>query len=124
MLATFSNYLSDKEWNNSPAINIAEDKNGFRIEVALPGMEKEDFKIHVEKKILEISSEKELTSETKDERFLRKEFSYSKFKRRFSIPEYVDSENIKASYKNGILNVSIPKREETKDKVARSINVE
>ena len=124
MLTTFSNFLSDKEWYNGPAINITEDNNGFRIEVALPGLDKEDFKIHVEKKILEISSEKELRSESKEERFLRKEFSYARFKRRFSIPEYVDSENIKASYKNGILNVSIPKKEEAMEKPARAIEVE
>lgn len=119
-----SNFLNDSEWNSSPAVNIAEDKNGFKIEVAAPGFSKEDFRINVEKRVLEIASEKESISESKDEKVHRKEFYYSNFKRTFSLPEHVDTEKIGASYNNGILTVSIPKKEEAKDKPARQISIE
>lgn len=119
-----SNFLNDSEWNSSPAVNIAEDKNGFKIEVAAPGFSKEDFRINVEKRVLEIASEKESISESKDEKVHRKEFYYSNFKRTFSLPEHVDTEKIGANYNNGILTVSIPKKEEAKDKPARQISIE
>lgn len=119
-----NNFLNDTDWNSSPAVNIAENKEGYKIEVAAPGFNKEDFKIHVEKRVLEISSEKETTNEAKDETFHRKEFSYASFKRTFSLPESVDTEKIKANYNNGILIVSVPKREEAKEKPARAISIE
>jgi HSP20 family protein len=119
-----SNFLNDSDWATSPAVNIAEDKDSFRIEVAAPGLSKEDFHIHIEKRLLEISSEKESNTETKEEKLLRKEFSYSSFKRTFSVPEYVDTENIKANYNNGVLTVSVPKRDEAKEKPARVISIE
>lgn len=118
------NFLNDSDWNSSPAINIAEDENGFKIEVAAPGLGKDDFKINVEKRVLEISSEKESTTEKKTEKFHRKEFSYNSFKRTFSLPEYVDVDQIKASYNEGILSVSLPKREEAKEKPARTIDID
>lgn len=118
------NYLNDSEWNSSPAVNIAEDQNGFTIEVAAPGLSKDDFKINVEKRVLEISSEKETKSENKTEKYHRKEFSYNSFKRTFSLPEYVDVDQIKASYNEGILSVSLPKREEAKEKPARLIDID
>jgi HSP20 family protein len=118
------NFLNDSDWTNSPAVNIAEDGNGFRIEVAAPGLGKEDFKINVEKRMLEISSEKESSTETKDSTYHRKEFSYSSFKRTFSLPENTDIENIKASYNNGILYVIVPKLDQAKEKPARAISIE
>jgi HSP20 family protein len=118
------NFLNDSDWATSPAVNIAEDKDGFRIEVAAPGLGKEDFHINVEKRLLEISSEKENSNETKDAKYHRKEFSYSSFKRTFSLPEYADTDNIKASYNNGILDVTVPKLETAKDKPARLIAIE
>jgi HSP20 family protein len=119
-----SDFLNDSEWSSSPAVNIAEDKDSFKIEVAAPGFGKDDFHINVEKRLLEISSEKESNSESKESKFHRKEFSYSKFKRTFSLPESVDTDRIKASYTDGILCVSIPKKEEAKDKPARTIDIE
>lgn len=123
-------YLNDSDWNTSPAVNIAENKEGFRIEVAAPGLAKEDFKINVEKRVLEISSEKESTKETgskedsdEKERYYRKEFLYSSFKRTFTLPSYADVDNISASYKDGVLYVNVPKKEEAKDKPARMISI-
>jgi HSP20 family protein len=118
------NFLNDSDWATSPAVNIAEDGNDFRIEVAAPGLGKDDFNIHVEKRMLEISSEKETSSESKDEKYHRKEFSYTSFKRTFSLPEYADVDNIKASYNNGILNVTVPKLDQAKEKPARAISIE
>jgi HSP20 family protein len=118
------NFLNDTDWTTSPAVNIAETKDGFRIEVAAPGLNKEDFHINVDKNVLLISSEKETSSETKEEKYYRKEFSYNSFKRSFSLPEDVDAEKIKAAHANGVLTVFIPKQDEAKEKPARVISIE
>ncbi|HBL72721.1 MAG TPA: heat-shock protein Hsp20 [Bacteroidales bacterium] len=120
------NYLNDSDWNTSPAVNIAENKEAFRIEVAAPGLNKEDFKINVEKRVLEISSEKSSTKEenNENERYYRKEFLYASFKRTFSLPTYADTDKISATYKDGILCVNVPKKEEAKEKPIRVIDIE
>ena len=102
---------------NPATVNIIEDKNNFRLEVAAPGLDKEDFKIDLHNDVLTISAEKKV------EKFLRREFSYCNFKHSFSLPEYVDVEKIEAQHKNGILNVIIPKKEEAKEKEPRSIKI-
>jgi len=107
-----------------PAVNIKEDDNGFSIEVAAPGMEKKDFKIDFDNDLLTISSEKNIENEEKGDNYTRKEYSYQSFTRSFRIPENtVDGEKITASYKNGELLISIPKKEEVKPKPARLIAV-
>lgn len=108
---------------NAATVNIIEDKNNFRLEVAAPGLDKEDFKIDLHNDILTISAEKKVENENKDEKFLRREFSYCSFKRSFTLPEYVDIEKIEAQHKNGILKVIIPKKEEAKEKQPRSIKI-
>jgi HSP20 family protein len=118
------NFLNDSDWTTSPAVNIAENKEGFRIEVAAPGLQKDDFRIHVEKYRLEISSEKENTSESSNDTFHRKEFSYSSFKRTFTLPESAETDGIKANYANGVLTVTVPKKEAAKEKPARVIDIE
>jgi HSP20 family protein len=125
------NFLNDSDWNTSPAVNIAENKDGFRIEVAAPGLKKEDFKINIDKRMLEISSEKETTVESGnkevkegEDRYYRKEFSYSSFKRTFTLPSYADTDAIKANYNDGILYVTVPKKEEAKEKPSRMISIE
>jgi len=121
------NFLNDSDWTTCPAVNIAENKDGFRIEVAAPGLNKEDFHINIEKRVLSISSEKEIKSEVKDEndeKYYRKEFGYSSFTRSFSLPEYADTEQIKATHENGILNVFIPKQDKAKEKPSRAIAIE
>lgn len=120
-------FLSDSDWSTSPAVNIAENKEGFRIEVAAPGLKKEDFRINLDKKVLTISSEKVANTETKEEngeKYYRREFSYSSFRRSFSLPEYADTDKIKATHVDGILQVFIPKRDEAKDKPARIVSIE
>lgn len=107
----------------APAINIAENSDNFRIEVAGPGMKKEDFRIDLDNDLLTISSEKKESSEEKNEKYMRKEFSVCEFKRSFILPDTVDSGRIDASYSNGILAITIPKKEEAKEKEPRQIAI-
>jgi len=95
-----------------PAVNILETKDEFKIEVAAPGLEKADFKIDLHNQVLTISSEKELKNEQTEERYMRREFSYTSFKRSFTLPQSANSDKVQANHKDGILTVVIPKREE------------
>lgn len=108
-----------------PAVNIQETEDGFNVDVAAPGMNKENFNIELDKDVLTISSEekKEKETENKEGKFTRKEFSYSSFKRAFSLPDSVDTEKISASYKDGVLELSLPKREEAKVQPKRMIDI-
>ena len=97
-----------------PAVNIIETENGFRLEVAAPGLSKDDFKLHLENNVLTISATKEQKNEETNEKFTRKEFSFGSFQRSFTLPNSVQSENIQAAYADGVLKVEIPKKEEAK----------
>ena len=103
-------FFDDEERTSAPSVNVKENEKGFELAVAAPGLEKKDFRISVEKDQLTISAQKENQSEEKTNRFLRREFSYEKFTRSFTLPENIDAENITALYENGVLNVSLPKR--------------
>lgn len=107
-----------------PAVNIVEEKDDFRIEVAAPGLDKKDFKIDLNNNVLTISSEKNDEKEEKSERFMRREFSYSSFKRSFTLPETAQVDKIVANHKNGILQITIPKKEEARVKPPRQIAIE
>lgn len=100
-------------WNvgemNIPAVNVSETEKEFNLDVAVPGMKKEDFKIEVDKGMLCISAELETENEEKEDDYTRKEFNYKSFKRTFWLPENVNSDLIEAKYKKGILKVMIPK---------------
>jgi HSP20 family protein len=108
-----------------PAVNVKETENDFQLEVAAPGMKKEDFKINYNKGRLIISSEKEAEHEEKEgEQFARREFCYQSFRRSFNVSEeVVDADKIQAKYKDGILHVTLPKREEFKPKPAKEIKI-
>ena len=106
-----------------PSINVIETDEGYRIEVAAPGLSKEDFKVSIEKDLLTISAEKQNSEESKEEKFTRREFNFSSFKRSFHLPETVDAQNINASYENGVLHVGLAKREEAKELPARTIEI-
>ncbi len=120
---TSSNFSATK--TTLPAVNIIESDNEYQIEVAAPGMKKEDFKIDLDNNWLTISSEKK--SEKKEEKkgnYTRREFSYQSFQRSFTIPEYeVDGDKISAKYCDGVLCINLPKREEAKPKPAREIKI-
>lgn len=122
------------DWNTSnfagnnmtmPAVNIRENKDEFIIDVAAPGMAKENFNINYENGRLTISSEKkDEREEKKEETFTRREFSYMSFQRAFTIPEnVVDGEKIQAKYADGILHITLPKKDEVKPKPPKQIKI-
>lgn len=108
-----------------PAVNIRETADDFIVEMAAPGMKKEDFKVQLDGNMLTITSEKQQTTEDKDgERYTRKEFSYQSFTRSFQLQkDVVDEDQIRASYQDGVLQLSIPKKEEAKRKPSRIIEI-
>lgn len=110
---------------NVPAVNIKETDTNFGIELAAPGKTKEDFNIEIDHNVLTISSEEKNEKEEKDNqgKYTRREFSYSSFRRAFTLPESVNSDSINATYENGVLHVTLPKREEALPKPKRMIEI-
>jgi len=100
----------------TPAVDIAEHDDEYLVKVELPGVNKDDVKITIESNILTIRGEKKQEKETKKENYHRVERSYGSFQRSFTLPTTVKSDKIDASYKDGILSVSLPKAEEAKPK--------
>ena len=99
---------------NFPPVNIHENENSYEVELSVPGRNKEDFKISLEQGLLTISFEKKEENKTEGQKTLRREFSYQSFTRSFNLDESVDAENIQAKYENGILYLTLPKKEEAK----------
>lgn len=119
--ADFNYALND---STLPSVNIREDNDKYELEVAVPGMEKDDFKVELNNNMLIVSSEREVKKEEKENNYTRREFSYQTFTRSFRLPENkVEGGKISASYKDGILNISVPKREEAKVKPVRMIKI-
>lgn len=108
---------------NVPAVNISEHENEFQVSLAVPGMKKSDFKIDVDGNMLTISSEKEQSKEEKEKKFTRKEYSYSSFSRSFTLPEDVNTEKIDAKYEDGVLKLSLPRKEGAKKTAVKHIAV-
>lgn len=112
------NDLFDNDWiikanTTAPAINVAESETDYRIEVAAPGMTKEDFKVHVDENdnlIVSMEKKSETNEEQKESRYLRREFSYSQFQQAMSLPDNADKDNIEAKVENGVLTIDIPKK--------------
>jgi len=95
-----------------PAVNIIDNETNFELALAVPGRSKEDFNIAVDDNVLSISAEVKKEEESVRENYTRREFGFTSFKRAFTLPDTVDTEKIKASYENGILNFVLPKKEE------------
>ena len=108
-----------------PAVNIRETADSYEVEMAAPGMTKNDFKVELEDNTLTISSEKqEQQEENVEARFLRREFSYQSFQRTFQLhKEVLDVDKIEARYENGVLHLLIPKKEEAKHKAPKMIQI-
>ncbi len=106
-----------------PAANIIEADDHFNIELAAPGKKKSDFKIELDERVLTISSETETKSTEKEGSFTRKEFGYRAFKRSFNIPDTLVTDKISANYKEGILTVSLPKKEEALPQPKKLISI-
>lgn len=109
--------------NTIPPVNIKELNDSFSIEVAAPGMKKEDFKISAENNQLGIAVEGPKEQTPENEEYSRREFDFSSFCRYFTLPDSVNSENINARYENGLLRITLPKTEESKTKGPRQINI-
>lgn len=110
-------------WNKMPSANVIEDDKEFKIELAAPGMKKDDFKVDIVNNKLTISSEQNTEKEEVNENYTRKEFSYNSFSRTFILPEYVEVEKIEASYKDGILRLDLPKKPEVAKLTKKAIEV-
>ncbi|MDX1684291.1 MAG: Hsp20 family protein [Saprospiraceae bacterium] len=139
LLPTVSRFLEDDwnklfDWSNRnfsatettlPSVNIRENADAFMVEMAAPGMKKDDFHIELDNNVLTISSE--ISHEEEDEengRYTRREYSYQSFQRSFNLnDQIVDDAGIKAEYKDGILRVHLPKKEEAKKKPAKKIRI-
>ena len=106
-----------------PLANISETKDEFKVDLSAPGLKREDFKVEVEDGALTVSSEKEEEKEENKENFKRREFSYNSFSRTFELPENVLEDKINAKYDNGMLHISIPKKESTASKPKKAIKV-
>ena len=104
-----------------PSVNSIENNDSFEIDLAVPGMKKDDFTIELNDKILVISSDN--TDYDQNERTRLNEFNYSSFQRSFRVPESVELDKIKANYKNGILKIKLPKRKESITKPNRVIDI-
>ena len=108
-----------------PRVNIMETNDDFRVEMAAPGMKKDDFHVELDNDMLTISSEVTNSSEENNEnqRYTRREFSYQSFKRSFHLPNTVEADKIEASYKDGMLHLTIPKKEEARKKPVKTIAI-
>jgi len=107
----------------APAVNIVDNETNFELVLAVPGRSKEDFNIEIDENVLSISSEVKMENESSKENYTRREFSFTSFKRAFTLPETVDGEKINASYENGILKFVLPKKEEALPKPKRLIEL-
>ncbi|WP_405382728.1 Hsp20/alpha crystallin family protein [Maribacter sp. LLG6340-A2] len=106
-----------------PKVNIKETADAFMVEMAVPGLKKSDFHIDLDNQVLSISTDTKEDKEENNANYTRREFGYASFKRSFTLPETVDDDKINANYKEGILSILLPKKEEAKQKPARNIQI-
>jgi len=110
----FDNSWMERPTYTAPAINVIENEKEYEVELAAPGLDKDDFKVHVDAEgnlHIEMEKKNETKEGKKHGRFLRREFSYEKFQQTLLLPEDVDSEKIEAKVEKGVLNVILPKKE-------------
>lgn len=106
-----------------PKVNIKENDDAFMVEMAAPGMKKGDFSIQLDNNVLTISSEKKEDNKDEKSRYSRREFAYRSFQRAFTLPESADGQKIGAAYEDGILTITIPKKEEAKPQPPKTISI-
>lgn len=126
----FGRYRDNDFFNDSweadlPAVNVKENKKEFKLEISAAGFDKGDFNVEVNKNIMTISARKEMTNEEKDkeDKVLRQEFRSSSFSRSFTLPENVDTDHIVAKEKNGILSISLPKKDKAPEETKKKIEI-
>ena len=115
-------FFNDRMVSRVPAVNVSETEAGYHIELAAPGLKKEDFKLDLERNVLNISVEQTPDRQDNQKNYSKREYSYSSFVRSFTLPESADDSAIGAAYTDGILRIEIPKREEAKA-VRRQIEI-
>ena len=115
-------FFSDRLVNRVPAVNIMESAESYHIEMASPGLKKEDFKINIDHNVLSVSVEKEQDTNSDNRTYSKREYSYSSFVRSFTLPDMADSARIEASYEDGVLKIAIAKKEEAKT-ITRQIEI-
>lgn len=115
-------FISDRMISRVPAVNIAESEGHYHIELAAPGLKKEDFKLDLDRNVLTISAEKTTEQENQEKQYNKREYSYTSFVRSFTLPDSVDDANIDASYTDGVLKIDVAKKEEAKS-VHRQISI-
>ncbi len=106
-----------------PKVNIYETDSEFHVEMAAPGMTKDDFKVELDNNMLTISSLRETENEDENKNYQRREYSYQSFVRTFHLPDSAEAEKINAKYVDGVLNLVIPKKEEAKRKPVKTIKI-
>lgn len=106
-----------------PAVNVKETEDGFFLELAAPGLKKEDFKVEINEGVLSVSAERKVEETQKQDGYTRREFHYGHFTRRFALPDTADESQIKAQYTDGILTLVLPKKEEAKPQPVRLVEV-
>jgi HSP20 family protein len=115
-------FFSDRMVTRVPAVNVSESNENYHIELAAPGLKKQDFKISIDDNVLSISVEQQSEQSQNDRKYNKREYNYSSFVRSFTLPELADQNRIEASYENGILKIDVAKKEEAKT-VSRQIQL-
>ena len=122
----FDNNYMPRVNATAPSINVAEDNEHYHVEVAAPGMTKDDFNIHLDENgdlVINMEKKQENNGEKKNGHYLRREFSYSKFEQTLLLPDDVDKEKIAANVSDGVLTIDLPKIEKKEEKASRQIEV-
>lgn len=114
---SIADFIGSDSPSSQPAVNISEADASFLIEIAAPGFEKQDFSLNVDRDNLTVSAQKGNEQEEKNERYARREFRFESFKRSFKLPETVNQAEVSAVYENGVLKVTLPKKDEAKSVV-------
>lgn len=115
-------FLSDRMISRVPAVNICETENEYHIELAAPGLKKEDFKINLDRNMLSVSVEQKSQNAEQSKKYNKREFNYTSFVRSFALPDSADNARIEAEYKDGLLSIVVAKKEEARS-VSRQIEI-
>lgn len=117
------NFFGKEGWSATPSVNVKDMEDKFLLELAAPGLERDSFNIELHNNILTLSAEKKEEKEEEKENYRRREFNYSNFRRTFQLPDEVDAEKIAANYENGVLFVTLPKKDEVVTNKKRKIEI-
>jgi len=107
-------FFNDRLTSRVPAVNISESENHYHVELAAPGLRKEDFKLNLDRNQLSVSVETSVENQNNQKNYSKREYSYGSFVRSFTLPDGADANQIEASYTDGILGIDVAKREEAK----------